>query len=196
MLSIKLFVSCVLLVVSYCRAESPEFDCQRPPRLVDPTLCCKDGGYDQTTEVCGKRMGIIGKGNHGPPTVEKATCFAECILRELHYIQEPEKLNYETMQTDMQAKYGNDTVFVDTMMGAFRKCEPDVQQKLQAFKQMTLLGAAAALRRGCSPFSGMLLGCTYMEYFKNCPAHRWTETKECALAKRFVTQCALGVKQT
>ncbi|XP_053965408.1 uncharacterized protein LOC128867867 isoform X1 [Anastrepha ludens] len=191
-LALKFLVSCVFLIVSYSCAEAVEIDCQRPPRLVDPSLCCKDGGRDRTTEACAQRMGIGGQHNNGPPTVEKATCFAECILKETQYMQVPEKLNYDAMRAHLQNKFSNDSAYVETMMQAYRKCEPVVQQKLQVFKQTPLRGGAAALRRGCSPYSGMLLGCSYMEYFKNCPAHRWTDNEQCALAKQFVTQCGLG----
>lgn len=78
------------------------------------------------------------------------------------------------------------------MVESYKKCEPSVQRKLQAFKQMPLPPHLAAQNVGCSPFGGMLLGCTYMEYFKNCPAHRWTNNAQCALAKQFVMQCGLG----
>ncbi|XP_067633909.1 uncharacterized protein Obp47b isoform X2 [Eurosta solidaginis] len=157
----------------------------------DPTLCCKNGGRDQSIESCAQRMGMMDQGNNAPPTMETATCFAECILKQLKYMEEPEKLNFESIQTQLQSKHSNDTVYVDTMMNAYHSCEPVVHEKIKILQKIPL-GGAAAFRRGCSPFSGMMLGCTYMEYFKNCPAHHWTENEQCALAKRFVTQCSLG----
>ncbi|XP_012162233.1 uncharacterized protein LOC101458959 [Ceratitis capitata] len=182
----------LLAVFGFGRSKAVEIDCQRPPRLVDPAQCCKDGGRDQIVEACAQRMGLASQRGNGPPTVEAATCFAECILKQLQYMQEPEKINYEAMRKHLQMKFSNDTIYVNTMLQAYQKCEPSVQQKMQILKQTPLGGGAAALRRGCSPFSGMLLGCTYMEYFKNCPAHRWNENEQCALAKQFVTKCSFN----
>lgn len=115
---------------------------------------------------------------------------AQCILTESKYLSAPESLDLAAIQTDLQTKFSNDSQYVEAMVQAFRKCQPNTERKLQAFKQMPM--GRSALQRGCSPFAGMLLGCTYMEYFKNCPAHRWTESPECSLAKQFVTQCSLG----
>lgn len=117
-------------------------------------------------------------------------CLAECILTEARYMQQSESLNFDNIRADLQTKFNNDSLYTVTMLESFRKCLPNAQRKMQAYKQMPM--ANSQLKRGCSPFAGMLLGCTYMEYFKNCPAHRWTENPQCALAKQFVTQCALG----
>ncbi|XP_075169796.1 uncharacterized protein LOC142241852 [Haematobia irritans] len=165
-------------------------DCQRPPQLVDPATCCKDGGRDEVTEKCALRMGITGQPTDPQPSVETATCLAQCILTESKYMPQMEILDLEAIRNDLQTKFSNDSLYAETMVEAFRKCQPNTMKKLQAFKQMPL--GRSALQRGCSPFAGMLLGCTYMEYFKNCPAHRWTESPQCSLAKQFVMQCSLG----
>ncbi|KAI8127369.1 hypothetical protein FF38_07479 [Lucilia cuprina] len=186
----KFVISFLLLSVCLQCSLAAIIDCQRPPQLVDPAQCCLDGGRDEVTEACARRMGITGQASDAPPTVETATCLAECILTEAKYMQKPESLDLSVIQTDLQTKFANDTIYANTMADAFRKCQPNAQRKMKAFKQIPL--GNAALQRGCSPFAGMVLGCTYMEYFKNCPAHRWTESAECNLAKQFVTQCALG----
>lgn len=105
-------------------------------------------------------------------------------------MQKPETLDLDAIRADLFAKFSNDTIYADTMAEAFKNCQPNAQRKMKAFKQMPL--GNEALQRGCSPFAGIVLGCTYMEYFKNCPANRWTENAECNLAKQFVTQCSLG----
>ncbi|XP_017146038.1 uncharacterized protein LOC108158310 [Drosophila miranda] len=162
-------------------------DCQRPPQLVDPSLCCRDGGRDQVAEKCAQR--IIGGGNgqarNGLPSLETATCLAECILTTSQYIQDPQKLNLENIRSDLSGKFSNDTAYVEAMTAAFTKCEPQSQRRLAAIQQ-------SQQQHKCSPFSAIVLGCTYMEYFKNCPEHRWTQNAECALAKTYVTQCGLG----
>lgn len=100
----------------------------------------------------------------------------------------PEKINFEAVQNYLQSKSGNDTTYVDTMMAAYRKCESVAQQRMQVIREMSFGGGALAQRQ-CSLFSGILLSCVHMEFFMNCPAHRWTDNEECALAKQFVTQC-------
>ena len=102
----------------------------------------------------------------------------------------PERLEISNIKADLYDKFSNDTIYAETMSEAFRRCQPTAQRKMEALKQIPL--GNAALERACSPFAGMVLGCAYMEYFKNCPVHRWTENAECAMAKQFVTQCALG----
>ncbi|XP_065369988.1 uncharacterized protein LOC135962150 [Calliphora vicina] len=186
----KSVISLILLSASLQCYTAAIIDCQRPPQLVDPSKCCLDGGRDEITEVCAQRMGITGRPSDAPPTVETATCLAECILSESKYMQKPETLDLSTIKSDLQSKFANDTIYAETMAEAFQKCQPNAQRKMKAFKQIPL--GNVALQRGCSPFAGMVLGCTYMEYFKNCPAHRWTENAECSLAKQFVTQCSLG----
>ncbi|XP_037949185.1 uncharacterized protein LOC119686211 [Teleopsis dalmanni] len=165
-------------------------DCQRPPQLIDPSLCCKDGGRDEITENCAKRMGITGQPSDPAPTVETATCLAECIITESKYMQKPEQLEFDNIRNDLYTKFNNDTIYAEAMLKSFQRCQPNAVRKMQAFRQMPL--GNAAVQRGCSPYASILLGCTYMEYFKNCPAHRWTENADCALAKQFVVQCALG----
>lgn len=83
-------------------------------------------------------------------------------------------------------RFANDTGFVEAMTNAYTKCEPQSKRRLAMIQQMN------PQQPKCSPFAAIVLGCTYMEYFKNCPAHRWTESAECTLAKTFVTQCGLG----
>jgi len=105
-------------------------------------------------------------------------------------MMEAEKLSLDNINKDLTKKFSNDTMYVKAMHEAYTKCFPHTQKKMQAFRQMPL--AKTLPKRGCSPFSGMLLGCTYMEYFKNCPSNRWTENSDCALAKQFVEKCGLG----
>ncbi|XP_022224610.2 uncharacterized protein LOC111075564 [Drosophila obscura] len=181
--SLILLVSVVLgLALSPQSALGQTIDCQRPPQLVDPSLCCRDGGRDQIAEKCAQR--IIGEGK-GLPSLETATCLAECILNTSQYIQDPQKLHLENIRSSLSEKFSNDTAYVDAMAAAFTKCEPQSQRRLAAIQQ-------SQQQHKCSPFSAIVLGCTYMEYFKNCPVNRWTQNAECALAKTYVTQCGLG----
>ncbi|XP_017124450.1 uncharacterized protein LOC108144274 [Drosophila elegans] len=165
-------------------------DCQRPPQLVDPALCCRDGGRDQVTEQCAQR--ILGAANGqkqgGPPSLDTAACLAECIMKSNKYIDEPQKLNLDNIRSDLSTKFSNDTAYVEAMTMAFSKCEPQSQRRLA----MILQQQQQQQQPKCSPFSAIVLGCTYMEYFKNCPDHRWTQNAQCALAKAYVTQCGLG----
>ncbi|KAH8373009.1 hypothetical protein KR009_010150 [Drosophila setifemur] len=190
-------------------------NCQRPPQLVDPALCCKDGGRDQVAEQCAQK--ILGAPNGqktaGPPSLETAAvrfidqmfeimklksslcsiqCLAECILTSAQYIQEPQKLRLDTIRSDLSAKFSNDSAYVEAMTMAFSKCEPQSQRRLATVLQQQQIQQPQQQQPRCSPFSAIVLGCTYMEYFKNCPEHRWTQSPECALAKSYVTQCGLG----
>ncbi|KAL7735604.1 hypothetical protein ACLKA6_009563 [Drosophila palustris] len=166
-------------------------DCQRPPRLVDPALCCRDGGRDPIAENCARQFMGNGNGNgqanNAPPSLEAATCLAECILTTSKYKQDANQLNLNVIRNDLSMKFANDSAYVEAMTNAFSKCEPQSQRRLAAIQQLNV-----QQQPKCSPFSAIVLGCTYMEYFKNCPAQRWTQSAECALAKTFVTQCGLG----
>ncbi|XP_034650772.1 uncharacterized protein LOC117890182 [Drosophila subobscura] len=174
-LAVALSIPCVL---------GQTIDCQRPPRLVDPSLCCRDGGRDQIADKCVQR--IIGEGvKTGMPSLETSTCLAECILTTSQYIQDPQKLHLDNIRSNLSAKFSNDTAYVEAMTAAFTKCEPQSQRRLAAIQQ-------SQPQHKCSPFSAIVLGCTYMEYFKNCPEHRWTQNADCDLAKTYVTQCGLG----
>jgi len=102
------------------------------------------------------------------------------------YKQAPKQLNLEAIRSDLSMKFSNDSAYVEAMTAAYTKCEPQSQRRLAAIQQLN------PQQPKCSPFAAIVLGCTYMEYFKNCPAHRWTQNAECALAKTFVTQCGLG----
>ncbi|XP_016979454.1 uncharacterized protein LOC108044820 [Drosophila rhopaloa] len=168
-------------------------DCQRPPQLVDPALCCRDGGRDQMSEQCAQRIlgAASGQKQGGPPSLDTAACLAECILTSSKYIEEPQKLNLANIRSDLSAKFSNDTLYVEAMTMAYSKCEPQSQRRLAMFLQQQQQQTQQQPQR-CSPFSAIVLGCTYMEYFKNCPDHRWTQNAQCALAKAYVTQCGLG----
>lgn len=96
------------------------------------------------------------------------------------------QLNMDVIRNDLSMKFSNDSGFVEAMTTAYTKCEPQSKRRLAVILQMN------PKQPKCSPFAAIVLGCTYMEYFKNCPAHRWTESAECSLAKSFVTQCGLG----
>ncbi|KAH8380823.1 hypothetical protein KR200_001696 [Drosophila serrata] len=173
-------------------------DCQRPPQLVDPALCCKDGGRDQLVDQCAQRILGTAKNNGGPPSIDSAACLAECILTSSKYLEEPQKLNLNNIRSDLSAKFSNDSVYVEAMTMAFSKCEPQSQRRLavilqqQQQQQQAQQKPQQAPQQRCSPFSAIVLGCTYMEYFKNCPEHRWTQNAQCSLAKAYVTQCGLG----
>jgi len=81
------------------------------------------------------------------------------------------------------------------MTMAFSKCEPQSQRRLAMImqqQQQVQQQKTQQQQPRCSPFSAIVLGCTYMEYFKNCPDHRWTPNAQCTLAKAYVTQCGLG----
>ncbi|XP_062132159.1 uncharacterized protein LOC133842884 [Drosophila sulfurigaster albostrigata] len=163
-------------------------DCQRPPKLVDPATCCRDGGRDQIAENCALQiMGANnGQQNNGPPSMDAATCLAECILTTSKYQQAPKQLNLAHIRNDLTMKFSNDSAFVEALTAAYAKCEPQSQRRLTAIQQMS------PQQPKCSPFAAIVLGCAYMEYFKNCPTDRWTQSADCALAKTFVTQCGLG----
>ncbi|XP_017837941.1 uncharacterized protein LOC108596554 isoform X2 [Drosophila busckii] len=181
-----IFVLCGIALSSLVYGQT--IDCQRPPRL-DPAQCCRDGGRDMVAEKCAQK--IIGPPTgqmNGPPSPEAATCVAECILTTAQYLQEAQKLNAANIRNDLVNKFSNDTAYVEAMVTAFTKCEPQAQRRLAVIQQYN------QQQPKCSPFSALLLGCTYMEYFKNCPAHRWTQNAECTLAKTFVTQCGLGAQ--
>ncbi|XP_017038831.1 uncharacterized protein LOC108086434 [Drosophila ficusphila] len=170
-------------------------DCQRPPQLVDPALCCRDGGRDQVSEQCAQRIlgAVNGQKPGGPPSLDTAACLAECILTTSKYIEEPQKLNLDNIRSDLSARFSNDSVYVETMTMAFSKCEPQSQRRLaMILQQQSQQQQGQQQKPRCSPFSAIMLGCTYMEYFKNCPDHRWTQNAQCALAKAYVTQCGLG----
>nr|XP_017027425.1 uncharacterized protein LOC108078234 [Drosophila kikkawai] len=174
-------------------------DCQRPPQLVDPALCCKDGGRDQLVDQCAQRILGAAKTTGGPPSIDSAACLAECILKSSKYLEDPQKLNLNNIRSDLSAKFSNDSVYVEAMTMAFSKCEPQSQRRLamilqqqQQQQQQAQQQNQQASQQRCSPFSAIVLGCTYMEYFKNCPEHRWTQNAQCALAKAYVTQCGLG----
>ncbi|XP_068145896.1 uncharacterized protein Obp47b [Drosophila tropicalis] len=177
-----LILTCCLVLAQNVRGQT-QINCQRPPQLVDPSLCCRDGGRDQITEQCAQK--IVGSASNAPPSIETATCLAECILTTSNYITEPQKINATNIRNSLSAKF-SDKEYVEAMSMAFTKCEPQAQQRLALIQQQQ------RQQPKCSPFSAILLGCTYMEYFKNCPANRWTQSTECALAKTFVTQCGLG----
>ncbi|KAH8280439.1 hypothetical protein KR018_007321 [Drosophila ironensis] len=198
-----LLVSAVLLGVglnSFRVLAQTTINCQRPPQLVDPALCCKDGGRDQVTEQCTQK--ILGAPTAQkltrPPSLETAACLAECTLTTSNYIQQPQQVMVDTIRSDLTAKFSNDTDFVNAMTTAFQKCELQSQRRLAVImqqmqrQQQERPQAQQQQQQSCSPFSAILLGCTYMEYFKNCPKDRWTPSAECALAKAYVTQCGLG----
>ncbi|XP_054090142.1 uncharacterized protein LOC105209254 [Zeugodacus cucurbitae] len=190
MLKFKLFV--LFACLAYSCAEAVEIDCRRPPQLVQPNLCCKGGDSVPSLKTCAQRLGVNLEDQTGAIPLQTAACFAECIVKESQYITEPEKVNFEALQTYLQTKSDNDTTYVDTMMTAYKKCELAAQQRMQMFQQIPYGGGAIAQRRICSPFYGILLSCVHMEYFMNCPAQRWNENEECALAKQFVKQCTVG----
>ncbi|XP_017868129.1 PREDICTED: uncharacterized protein LOC108617024 [Drosophila arizonae] len=168
-------------------AYGQTIDCQKPPPLLDPALCCRDGGRDQIAEKCTEKVvgTANGQQNNGPPTLDTATCLADCILTTSQYKREPKSLNLEHIRNDLTAKFPNDTLYVEAMTAAFTKCEPEAQRRLAAIQQFN------PKQPKCSPFSAIVLGCTYMEYFKNCPSHRWTQSPQCVMAKTFVTQCII-----
>ncbi|KAH8321492.1 uncharacterized protein Obp47b [Drosophila bipectinata] len=190
-----LLISVLLGVTLYSQqvVGQAAINCQRPPQLVDPALCCKDGGRDQVADQCAQK--ILGAGNGqkpaGPPSLETAACLAECILTTSNYIEGSQKLQLENIRSDLSAKFSNDSGFVEAMTMAYSKCEPQSQRRLAVIMQQ-LQQQQPQQQQRCSPFSAIVLGCTYMEYFKNCPDHRWTQNAECALAKAYVTQCGLG----
>nr|XP_016928409.1 uncharacterized protein LOC108008977 [Drosophila suzukii] len=198
-----LLISVLLGLNSYHVFGQTTIDCQRPPQLVDPSLCCRDGGRDQVSEQCAQRIlgAASGQKPGGPPSLDTAACLAECILTSSKYIEEPQKLSLANIRSDLSAKFSNDSVYVEAMTMAYSKCEPQSQRRLamilqqqqqQLQQQQSLKQQPQQQQPRCSPFSAIVLGCTYMEYFKNCPDHRWTQNAQCALAKAYVTQCGLG----
>uniref|UniRef100_T1H0V8 OBP47-like domain-containing protein n=1 Tax=Megaselia scalaris TaxID=36166 RepID=T1H0V8_MEGSC len=74
------------------------------------------------------------------------------------------------------------------MIASFEKCGPAAAQRIEEWKKISAVNPSL-MKRKCSPYAGLVLGCTYMEYFKICPESKWTSSKECNKAREFVKQC-------
>ncbi|XP_055920659.1 uncharacterized protein LOC129952205 [Eupeodes corollae] len=171
-------------------AMDMDIDCNRPPPLVDPQTCCTDGGRDEVSEKCAQKFGISlsDKLAQARMNIETATCVAECVLTESKYLV-GQNLNIAAIKADMIDKFPEDPGYVEAMIKSYQKCTPIAQQKLEELRKSPLGGIA--FQRKCSPLSGIILGCTYTQYFHNCPARHWNPSEQCEIAKQFLQKCSV-----
>nr|QIS77197.1 OBP4 [Episyrphus balteatus] len=186
--SLKTIICIVLLSVIINNILAVNIDCNRPPPLVDPQMCCTDGGRDEVSEKCAKRFDISDTHSQARMNIETATCLAECVLTESNYLI-GQDLNIAAIQADLQEKFPQDPGYVEAMIKSYQKCTPIAQRKLEELRRSPL--GSIAFQRKCSPFSGIILGCTYTEYFHNCPAKHWNASEQCEIAKAFLQKCSV-----
>ncbi|KAL5286323.1 Obp47b family protein [Megaselia abdita] len=175
----------VLIVVIATLTKSQDINCNQPPPMVDPHTCCQDGGRDEVADVCAEKWGIK---ENTPPDMETAACLADCILKETSF-SDGTKLNNQQIRLHLRGKFSNDTDYTDAMIASFERCGPAAAHKMEELRKMPF-GETMLARNKCTPYAGLVLGCTYMEYFKNCPASKWTSSRECNMAKEYVKKCA------
>lgn len=109
---------------------------------------------------------------------------------------------------DLQRKFATDPDYISVMEAAFSKCgsvgkKHALKVNKSAYNTATFSSLAqrqlAAMqnamppgspKRGCSPLSGLILGCSYKEFFENCPASKWTSNAECNAVQAYMKKCS------
>ncbi|CAD7078043.1 unnamed protein product [Hermetia illucens] len=183
-----------LLLLSFvvsCLAQEA-VDCTKPPPFVNPHHCCKDPPPSEIAQKCSTKLGVPLRTDKAPdmehqqPDIGAITCFAECVLTESKYLNDG-KLDMAAIKGDLQRKFATDPDYISVMEAAFSKCGSVAQRQLAAMQNAMPPGSP---KRGCSPLSGLILGCSYKEFFENCPASKWTSNAECNAVQAYMKKCS------
>ncbi|XP_055387463.1 general odorant-binding protein 66-like [Condylostylus longicornis] len=166
-------------------------ECSSPPPMVDPHACCLDPGPNAIAKSCAKLYGLPVPGeapnlNAPPPSIDSTVCFAECIMKESKFLKNG-VFDVNAMTTSIKNEFKNDTNYANVMIKAFTVCSETASKKFEALKKLPI--AENIMKSRCDPIPGVILGCTYTEYFKNCPSDRWVLHPMCEAAKKYVRNC-------
>uniref|UniRef100_W8C9N6 OBP47-like domain-containing protein n=1 Tax=Ceratitis capitata TaxID=7213 RepID=W8C9N6_CERCA len=191
-------------------ANNATVDCTKPPRFVPPHLCCPvpDLNTEELMEQCADYAKLgpppppPPMGNRGPPPrggphrhgPHHHPCLTECIFNQTGVLDATRELNVDKFSELLDTAVKDNEEMAAIMEESFETCSAKAAEfKVKIAEKAKDPGFAERMAQhkslNCSPLAAMIMACTSMETFKNCPTSSWNDSVECNTARDFVKAC-------
>ncbi|XP_017024477.1 uncharacterized protein Obp58c [Drosophila kikkawai] len=177
-------------------ASGIKIDCENPEAINEEHIhyCCKHPeGHNDIIESCAKETDFM-LPNHNEEalvdiTADKAirgTCFGKCVFGKLKLMKD-NNLDMEAVRKYFNDKFIDDPEYAKEMINAFDHCHGKSEENTSKFLSKPIFKQMS--QHFCEPKSSVVLACVIRQFFHNCPADRWSKTKECEDTLAFSKKC-------
>ncbi|XP_017078829.1 general odorant-binding protein 66 [Drosophila eugracilis] len=177
-------------------ARGIKIDCENPDSIKEEHIhyCCKHpDGHNDIIEDCAKETNFMLANKNEEALVDitadqaiRGTCFGKCVFKKLNLMKDSE-LDMDAVRKYFTDKFFDDPEYVKEMINAFDHCHGKSEENTSLFLSKPLFKQMS--QHFCEPKSSVVLACVIRQFFHNCPADRWSKTKECEDTLAFSRKC-------
>ncbi|XP_017146496.1 uncharacterized protein LOC108158571 [Drosophila miranda] len=177
-------------------ASGISIDCENPEAINEEHIhyCCKHpDGHNDIIEKCAKETGFQLPSQTEEAMVDitadraiRGTCFGKCVFGSLNFMK-GEELDMEAVRNYFSSKFADDSEYAKEMISAFDHCHGKSEENTSKFLSKPIFRQMS--HQFCEPKSSVVLACVIRQFFHNCPADRWSKTKECEDTLAFSKKC-------
>ncbi|XP_037715987.1 general odorant-binding protein 66 [Drosophila subpulchrella] len=177
-------------------ASGIKIDCENPEGINEEHIhyCCKHpDGHNDIIEDCARETNFLLPNQNEEALVDitadraiRGTCFGKCVFSKLNLMKD-KALDMDAVRTYFTEKFPDDPEYVKEMINAFDHCHGKSEEITSTFLAKPLFRQMS--EHYCEPKSSVILACVIRQFFHNCPADRWSKTKECEDTLAFSKKC-------
>ncbi|KAH8327137.1 hypothetical protein KR074_003810 [Drosophila pseudoananassae] len=177
-------------------ASGIQIDCDKPETINEEHIhyCCKHpDGHNDIIENCAKETGFHLASQTEEALVDitadraiRGTCFGKCILNKLNLMKD-NNVDMDGVRKYFNTKFGDDPEYAKEMINAFDHCHGKSEDNTSKFLSKPIFKQMS--QQFCEPKPSVVLACVIRQFFHNCPADRWSKTKECEDTLAFSKTC-------
>ncbi|XP_030388527.1 uncharacterized protein LOC115634772 [Scaptodrosophila lebanonensis] len=173
-----------------------KIDCEKPESVNEDHIhhCCKHPeGHNEIMEECSNKTGfplpnpseeaIV---DLTPDHIIAGTCFGHCVMKALKFIND-DKLDMEAVKKYYKERHPDDPEYVNEMISAFDHCHGKNEEGTAQFLSNPMFHSLS--KNFCEPKASVIWACVIRQFFHNCPADRWSKSKECQDTLEFSKSC-------
>ncbi|KAH8389741.1 hypothetical protein KR200_000866, partial [Drosophila serrata] len=173
-----------------------KIDCENPEAINEEHIhyCCKHPeGHNDIIESCAKETDFMLPNHNEEALVDitadraiRGTCFGKCVFGKLNLMKD-NNLDMVAVKKYFNDKFVDDPEYAKEMINAFDHCHGKSEENTSKFLSKPLFKQMS--KHFCEPKSSVVLACVIRQFFHNCPADRWSKTKECEDTLAFSKKC-------
>ncbi|KAI8037541.1 general odorant-binding protein 66 [Drosophila gunungcola] len=192
-------MKCIILLSFCCLiwfASGIQIDCENAEAINEEHIhyCCKHPeGHNDIIEECAKVTNFMLASKNEEALVDitadraiRGTCFGKCVFSKLKLMKD-NALDMDAVRKYFTEKFADDPEYVKEMINAFDHCHGKSEENTSMFLSKPLFKQMS--QHFCEPQSSVVLACVIRQFFHNCPADRWSKTKECEHTLAFSKKC-------
>ncbi|EDW56823.1 general odorant-binding protein 68 [Drosophila sechellia] len=173
-----------------------KIDCENTEAINEEHIhyCCKHpDGHNDLIEGCARETNFTLPNQKEEALVDitadraiRGTCFGKCVFSKLNLMKD-NTLDMDAVRSLFTERFPDDPEYVKEMINAFDHCHGKSEENTSMFLSKPLFKQMS--KQFCDPKSSVVLACVIRQFFHNCPADRWSKTKECEDTLAFSKKC-------